>query len=228
MEAGNTTYSDIHELEDQIALFPLSGALLLPSGNMPLNIFEPRYLAMVDDAMRGNRLIGVIQPRFDLAEGNGGDDEADGQLCAIGCVGRLTAFQESGDGRMMINLAGVNRFRLKKELEMRNGYRFAKVAYFEHDLDENPEASKAVDREGLLETFKQFLEANDMDADWDGVREAGNQTLVNTLSMMSPFGPAEKQALLEAPDLKTRAETLVAITEIMLARAAGETSSTMQ
>ncbi|MEE9375877.1 MAG: LON peptidase substrate-binding domain-containing protein [Rhizobiaceae bacterium] len=228
MEAGNTTYSHIDELDEQIALFPLAGALLLPAGNMPLNIFEPRYLAMFDDALKGNRLIGVIQPRFDLEEALMKTDEQQAPLCEVGCVGRITAHQESGEGRMMINLAGITRFQLLEEVANNNGYRRAKVDYYPGDLQDDTSEIDAVDREGLLQTFKQFLEANDMDADWDGVREAGNQTLVNTLSMMSPFGPAEKQALLEAPDLKTRAETLVAITEIMLARAAGDATSTLQ
>lgn len=226
MKAGNQTYLDLSDLPTSLPLFPLTGALLLPAGNMPLNIFEPRYLAMLEDAIAGHRMIGMVQPRFDLAEGE--QDEDHPQLCEVGCMGRITAHQESGDGRVMINLSGVARFRIRQETKMVNGYRTATVAGFADDLTEDPEAAKAVDRDGLLRTFKQFLEANDMEADWDGVREANTETLVNTLSMMSPYGPAEKQALLEAPDLKTRSETLVAITEIMLAREAGTTSSTLQ
>ncbi|MGI9363826.1 MAG: LON peptidase substrate-binding domain-containing protein, partial [Rhizobiaceae bacterium] len=171
----------------------------------------------------GNRMIGMIQPQI------GGEEEANQpSLCDVGCLGRLTAFQETGDGRIVVNLAGVCRFRIVQEMSQIGGYRTAQIAGFGDDLVENLEAAKAVDRDGLLRTFRQFLEANDMEADWDGVREAGTETLVNTLSMMSPYGPAEKQALLEAPDLKTRAETLVAITEIMLAREAGDTSGTLQ
>ena len=223
MKAGNTTYSKISDLPETIPLFPLAGALLLPAGNMPLNVFEPRYLSMIEDAMNGERMIGMIQPRFDVPE------EAEVPLlCDVGCMGRISAFQETGDGRLMVNLAGVSRFRIMEEGETVNGYRTARVAGFADDLAEDPEAAKAVDRDGLLRTFKQFLEANDMEADWDGVREASTETLVNTLSMMSPYGPAEKQALLEAPDLKTRSETLVAITEIMLARESGDTSNTLQ
>ncbi|NKB53120.1 MAG: ATP-dependent protease [Rhizobiaceae bacterium] len=223
MKAGNAVYSQISDLPDSVPLFPLSGALLLPAANMPLNIFEPRYLAMIEDAMDSHRMIGMIQPQFDQP-----DDEADPALCDVGCVGRITAFQETGDGRLVVNLAGVCRFRILEETAGVNGYRVAKIGGFMDDLEEDIEAAKAVDRDGLLRTFKQFLEANDMEADWDGVSEAGTETLVNTLSMMSPYGPAEKQALLEAPDLKTRAETLVAITEIMLAREAGDTSGTLQ
>ena len=224
MKAGNSTYTKVSDLPKSVPLFPLSGALLLPAGNMPLNIFEPRYLTMIDDAMAGDRIIGMIQPQFD-SELETTDTDA---LCAIGCLGRITAYQESGEGRLMVNLAGVSRFRLLDELEEVNGYRIGRVAGFSDDLLDNEEAAKAVDREGLLTTFKQFLEANEMEADWDGVREASTEALVNTLSMMSPYGPAEKQALLEAPDLKTRSETLVAITEIMLAREAGDSSGTLQ
>ena len=226
MKAGNATYRKLKDLPDTVPIFPLAGALLLPDGNMPLNIFEPRYLSMVEDVMKGDRIVGIIQPRFDETATT--DDKEQPSLCDIGCLGRLSAYQESGDGRLMINLAGICRFRLLKELDDINGYRIARVAIFEDDLEENSEAAKTVDRDNLLRTFKQFLEANDMEADWEGVSEATTETLVNTLSMMSPYGPAEKQALLEAPDLKTRAETLIAITEIMLARASGDTTGTLQ
>ncbi|MEP0942027.1 MAG: LON peptidase substrate-binding domain-containing protein [Rhizobiaceae bacterium] len=223
MKAGNRVYSSLSDLPNQLPLFPLSGALLLPAANMPLNIFEPRYLAMIEDAMESHRMIGMIQPQFDA------DEEAENPaLCDVGCMGRITAFQEAGDGRLIVNLSGVCRFRVMQETSGVNGYRVAEVAGFSDDLEESVEAARAVDRDGLLHTFKQFLEANDMEADWEGVSEAGTEVLVNTLAMMSPFGPAEKQALLEAPDLKTRAETLVAITEITLAREAGDTSGTLQ
>ncbi|MEO1397796.1 MAG: LON peptidase substrate-binding domain-containing protein, partial [Pseudomonadota bacterium] len=220
MKAGNHSYTSLSDLPESVPLFPLTGALLLPAGNMPLNVFEPRYLAMIDDSMRTHQMIGMIQPRFDLDPP--ADEAEDPPLCDVGCLGRITAFQESGDGRLMVNLAGVSRFRLMDEQTMKNGYRVAKVAGFAEDLADSQEAARAVDRDGLLETFKAFLEANDMQADWEGVSEASNETLVNTLSMLSPYGPAEKQALLEAPDLKTRAETLVAMTEIALARESSE------
>ncbi|MEL6946553.1 MAG: LON peptidase substrate-binding domain-containing protein [Pseudomonadota bacterium] len=229
MKAGNHSYTRLADLPTTVPLFPLSGALLLPAGNMPLNIFEPRYLAMINDAISSHRMIGMIQPRFDLdaADDKTNSDE-DPQLCDVGCLGRITAFQENGDGRLMVNLAGVCRFRLIEEIAGSQGYRRAEIAGFGDDLADSTEAAKAVDRDGLLETFKAFLEANDMQADWEGVSEASNETLVNTLSMLSPYGPAEKQALLEAPDLKTRAETLVAMTEISLARESAESPNTLQ
>ncbi|MEL6503339.1 MAG: LON peptidase substrate-binding domain-containing protein [Pseudomonadota bacterium] len=225
MKAGNTTYTDPADLPDVVPVFPLSGALLLPAGNMPLNIFEPRYLAMIEDALSSGRVIGMVQPRFD---GDDGGDSDHPDLCEVGCLGRITAFQETGDGRIMVNLAGIARFRMTGEETGQNGYRRIRYTAFADDLLDNEEAAKAVDRDGLLRTFKLFLEANDMEADWDGVREADTETLVNTLSMMSPYGPPEKQALLEAVDLKTRAETLVAITEIALAREGSQSSSTLQ
>jgi len=223
MKAGNKSYSDVSELPDTVAIFPLSAALLLPGGNLPLNIFEPRYLAMFDDALAGDRIIGMIQPELDF------DERLDEPpLCKVGCLGRLSAFQETGDGRLVANLAGVCRFRLIEEVEGKDGYRRARIMGFAEDLGDMSEAEAAVDRDALLEAFKQFLEANELEADWEGVSEAGTETLVNSLSMMSPYGPAEKQALLEAPDLKTRAETLIAITEIALAREAGDTAATLQ
>ncbi len=228
MKAGNATYSTATELPETVPVFPLTGALLLPAGNMPLNIFEPRYLAMFEHALLGDRMIGMVQPRFDLEISKDEEATENPPLCEVGCLGRITAFQETGDNRLMINLAGVCRFRLLEEVDPVSGFRMARVKGFGDDLADTSDAEKQVDRDGLLHTFRQFLEANDMEADWEGVREASTETLVNTLSMMSPYGPAEKQALLEAPDLKTRAETLVAITEIALARNSGDASGTLQ
>lgn len=216
MRAGNVSYVSASDIPESVALFPLAGALLLPGGQMPLNIFEPRYLAMVDHALAGDRLIGMIQPAF------GGGESA---LCTVGCLGRIAAFAETGDGRYHITLAGICRFRLVEETAAKTPWRQGRIAPFLSDL-ESPDG-KDVDRSALLKAFKSFLEANGMEADWESVNRADNVMLVNSLSMMSPYGPAEKQALLEAPDLKARAETLVAITEIMLARN-GETGSTLQ
>ena len=216
MRAGNFSYVNASDMPETAALFPLAGALLLPGGQMPLNIFEPRYLAMVDHALATDRLIGMIQPALDGSE-NG--------LCRVGCLGRISSFAESGDGRYHITLAGICRFRVVDEATVRTPWRQARIAPFLGDL-EAPDG-RDVDRSALLKAFKSFLEANGMEADWESVNRADNVMLVNSLSMMSPYGPAEKQALLEAPDLKARAETLVAITEIMLARN-GETGSTLQ
>ncbi len=223
MQAGNAHYTKASDVPERIAIFPLSAALLLPDGRMPLNIFEPRYLKMIDDVMAGNRVIGMVQPRLDGALRRDGEPE----LCDVGCCGRITSFAETGDGRYLISLQGICRFRVAEELSVKTPYRQCMIKPFGADLDVSAGAEE-VDREALLKAFHDYLEANGMQADWDSVRRAENGTLVNALSMMSPYGPAEKQALLEAPDLKTRAETLVAITEMALARDNGELSAGLQ
>lgn len=223
MRVGNARYRTAQDLPASVAVFPLSGALLLPGARLPLNIFEPRYLEMIDTAMAGNRLIGMIQPALD------GALRADGepQLCAVGCLGRITSLTETGDGRYVIALDGICRFRLGSEVSVRTAYRQCHITPFLADLEEDQGADQ-VDRDSLLKTLRDYLEANGLEADWENVSRAGNTTLVNALSMMAPYGAAEKQALLEAPDLKTRAETLVAIAEIELARERDDFSSNLQ
>ena len=218
----NAIYKGPEDLPNVIAVFPLPGALLLPRGQMPLNIFEPRYLAMIDDAFRsGTRVIGMIQP--DPA--HPGQDENKPQLFHIGCVGRISQLAESGDGRYLIQLTGVARFRIEEELALGTPYRQCRVSYqpFIDDFTAR-KGEDEVDRKAVLRTLADFLKANNLKADWGGIENAPNEALVNALAMMSPYGPAEKQALLEAPDLKTRAEILVAVTEIELAKGTtGET-----
>ncbi len=211
----NAQYRGPVDLPETIPVFPLPGALLLPRGQMPLNIFEPRYLAMIDNSLRdGHRLIGMIQP--DDARS---DDPETPALYRVGCVGRITQLAESGDGRYLIELTGVARFRVEEELKVATLYRQCRVTYapFAGDFVAR-KGEQAVDREAVLTALRGFLKANDLKADWDDIDKAPNEALVNALSMMSPYGPPEKQALLEAPDLKTRAELLVAITEIELAK----------
>jgi hypothetical protein len=215
MKAGNATYQRAGDIPAVVPVFPLTGALLLPGGQMPLNIFEPRYLAMIDDALCGDRVIGMIQPALQAAK-SVSDCREQPSLCSIGCLGRITAFQESGDGRYLINLSGVARYRVISEEAGNRGYRRCRIEPMANDLGEEDET--AVDRASLLATFRKYLVANGMEADWDSINRATNGSLVTALCMMSPYGPPEKQALLEAPNLKMRAETLVAITEIMLAR----------
>jgi uncharacterized protein len=218
----NAVYQASGDLADVIPVFPLPGALLLPRGQMPLNIFEPRYLAMIDDALRsGLRLIGMIQP--DPAHPG---PESKPNLYKVGCVGRITQIAETGDGRYLLQLTGVARFRIEAELEVATAYRQCRVTYapFAGDFIAR-KGEEEVDRESLLHALSEFLTANNLKADWEGIENAPNEALVNALAMMSPYGTAEKQALLEAPDLKTRAEILVAVTEIELAKTAtgGET-----
>ncbi len=221
----NAQYRGPIDLPSVIPVFPLPGALLLPRGQMPLNIFEPRYLAMVDDSLRdGHRLIGMIQP--DAARASTPDKPA---LYTVGCVGRITQLAESGDGRYLLELTGVARFRIEAELPVSTLYRQCRVTYapFAGDFVAR-KGEEAVDREAVLGALREFLEANDLKADWKGIEQAPNEALVNALSMMSPYGAPEKQALLEAPDLKTRAEILVAITEIELAKKNSEGEPQLQ
>jgi Lon protease-like protein len=211
----NAEYRGPAELPEVIPVFPLPGALLLPRGQMPLNIFESRYLAMVDDALRdGHRLIGMIQP--DVTHSLSEERPA---LFRVGCVGRITQLAESGDGRYILELTGVSRFKVVEEMTVLTQYRQCKVDYFPF-LDDFTarKGEEAVDREALLSVLTDFLKANDLKVDWEGIESAPNEALVNALAMMSPYGPAEKQAMLEAPDLKTRAEILIAVTEMDLAK----------
>jgi uncharacterized protein len=218
----NAVYKGPEDLPGVIAVFPLPGALLLPRGQMPLNIFEPRYLAMIDDALRGGtRLVGMIQPD----PSHPGPDQAKPHLFRVGCVGRITQLAESGDGRYLIQLTGIARFRIDQELLADTPYRQCRVTYqpFTDDFIAR-KGEDQVDRKTLLRTLADFLKANNLKADWAGIENAPNEALVNALAMMSPYGAAEKQALLEAPDLKTRAEILIAVTEIELAK--GKTGET--
>ncbi len=195
-------------LPELMPLFPLSGALLLPGGQMPLNIFEPRYLRMVDDALATTRTIGMIQPR----------DENESGRCAlyhIGCAGRLTGFNETEDGRYLINLTGMRRFRIIEEINPDTPYRQAAVDYstFENDAGADPSAD-GVDRSKLEASMRHYLTTEGLKTDWDAVSDAPTQALIVSLAMGCPFNPNEKQALLEAPDTATRAECLVALMEM--------------
>jgi Lon protease-like protein len=217
MKAGNIAYRCPEDLPAIIPVFPLPGALLLPRAELPLNIFEPRYLAMIDAAMAGNRIIGMIQPD-EAVPGKAGHPA----LCAIGCAGRITSFAETGDDRYVITLTGISRFRILEEIVAPVPFRQCRVTAVSFTADfTGCVRDKSVDRRSVLRTFRAYLDAHNLETDWDSVDSASNETLINALAMMAPFGCAEKQALLEAPDLCSRAETLVAITEMSLARDAG-------
>jgi len=215
----NRVYHSGSEMPPTLPLFPLAGALLLPRRPMQLNVFEPRYLAMLDDALSGERLVGIIQP-----------SSADGaarapELYPLGCAGRIVQYAEIGDGRCFLTLMGVARFRLAAEAPSKGPYRVAIADYspFAEDFLEGA-GEAAVDRDGLLATLRRFAEVNEVKIVWSDIKKASNEALVNGLSMLSPCGPREKQALLEAPDLKSRAEMLVAITTIGLVRGDDATS----
>lgn len=200
------------QLPDIIPVFPLSGALLLPRGRLPLNVFEPRYLEMVDAALAGNRMIGIIQPEDDTPEG------FVPPLQTVGCAGRISAFSETDDDHYLITLTGVARFSVLEEVASDTPYRLCRVTADPFSGDFAVTGESEVDRKGLLDAFRAYLAANDLEADWESVENASNESLVNAIAMIAPYGPAEKQALLEAPDLKTRAETLVALAEISLSQ----------
>jgi Lon protease-like protein len=212
------------DLPPRLKVFPLPGALLLPHAELPLNIFEPRYLAMVEDSLAGDRLIGMIQPDNDEADLAGAP-----ALKHIGCAGRITSFAETPDGRILITLSGICRFAIVKEIGTDRPYRLVEADFsgFAGDLAET-EGDDGVDRPSLLKVFRDYLTANDMSADWDQVRSASTEALVNTLAVLAPHAPRDKQALLEAKDLKARADVLIALTEMALARQGSGPSSGLQ
>ena len=198
------------DLPDTIPIFPLPGALLLPRSRLPLHIFEPRYLAMIEDCLKtSHRLIGMIQPRETPA--------GEKRLQAIGCAGRLTGFSETEDGRYMITLYGISRFRVREEVQGFAPYRRCTVDWsaFGRDLG-LAEDDPGFDRPGFLAVLARYFAAQQMTTDWEGLKEAEEELLINSLSMLSPFSPEDKQALLEAPDLVTRRETLVTLIEFAL------------
>lgn len=216
-------YRQPSDLPARIPIFPLRGAILLPRASLPLNIFEPRYLQMIDDVMSGDRVLGIVQPKF--------TDDGDSlespiakahPVQRIGCVGRVTGYQELDDARIAITLTGIVRFEILAEPVSDSPYRFASASYdpfvadFTAGLGEDQ-----VDRDKLLGVLKSYLDANKLAADWDGIQRAASEQLINALSVMSPFGAEEKQALLEAVTLKERAEVLIALAEMELAAGVG-------
>lgn len=203
------------DLPDTIPIFPLPGALLLPRARLPLNIFEPRYLAMLEDTLKTqNRLIGMIQPVFVPEERSGAEPA---RLHRIGCAGRVTAFQETEDGRYLITLTGLARFRVAGVEDGFAPYRRARVIWsdFERDLG-RAEGDPGFDRGAFLDVLSRFFEAAQLSSDWDSLREADVELLVNSLSILCPFDPEERQALLEAPTLTNRRETLETLMEFAL------------
>jgi Lon protease-like protein len=191
-------------LPASLPIFPLPGALLLPGGRLPLNIFEPRYLNMVRDAIAGPRLIGMIQPSTDS------EDPGSAETYKTGCAGRIVAFQETEDGRFLITLAGLIRFDVARELPLEEGYRRVEPE-FDRFRDDLAEDTDEIDREGLLEALRGYFDVSGLDGDWAAVEKAGDEALVTSLAMACPFDPPEKQALLEAMTLGERAETLITL-----------------
>ena len=218
------------DLPPRIPLFPLRGAILLPRATLPLNVFEPRYLEMIDNVMSGDRLIGIVQPMQDAID----DEEEESPLGRsvglrnVGCVGRVTSYQEVDDGRIVITLTGIARYAILDEAVTDRPYRVASVSYdrFASDLSEGL-GEDQVDRTNLLRVLRSYLDANRLEADWAAIQRASSEFLINALCVMCPYGPEEKQALLEAEDLKRRADVLVALAEMELA-SSGNSGSTLQ
>ena len=202
------TYNTLDDLPATINVFPLSGVLLLPRGQLPLNVFEPRYLALVDAALKGTRLIGIIQST------QSEEKVLKPALAAIGCAGRLTSFRESEDGRYLVTLTGVCRFRVMEELAADTPYRQVKADFAPFLCDLAAADESNFPRERLLAALKDYLSRRDLQADWKSVLAAPPETLVNALAMLCPFEAAEKQALLEAPGWGERVDTLIALLEM--------------
>lgn len=205
------------DLPPTIPVFPLPGALMLPRARLPLHIFEPKYLQMIDDTLKTeHRLIGMVQPRAQKS----GDGR---ELQSIGCAGRITQLSETEDGRYMITLAGISRYRISKEVSGFQPYLQADVSWdgFERDLGK-PEIDKKFDRPKFLDLLNRYFEAQSLSTDWDSLKDAEEELLINSLSMLCPFEPEEKQALLEAPSLATRRETVVMLMEFTLRGGEGE------
>ncbi|MFO1162365.1 MAG: LON peptidase substrate-binding domain-containing protein [Reyranellaceae bacterium] len=207
------------QLPETLPIFPLSGVLLLPGGRLPLNIFEPRYLAMVFEALAGHRMIGMVQPMQPGGYAGDGLPTGDGgrpPVHKVGCAGRIVSFSETEDGRLLLALAGVCRFEVGRELDpAQGGYRRVSALFsrFRADLDHAEEAVE-LDRERMMAALAAFFRGRNLSTDWDAVKKAADSNLVTSLSMVLPFGPAEKQALIEAADSSARAKLLVALLEM--------------
>jgi Lon protease-like protein len=221
-------YRKPEDLPALIPVFPLQGCILLPRSGLPLNIFEPRYLAMVNDAMAKERVIGIVQPGGSAEEG----ESPQGKSCALrqtGCAGRITSFAETDDGRILITLTGVARFDVVGEEASDLPYRLCRVSYDAYARDFiKGHGQDAVDWERLLRVLRMYLDARKLSADWASIERSPPELLVNTLAMISPYGPEEKQALLEASDLKERAEVLMTLAQMDLARPEDGSGSSLQ
>jgi hypothetical protein len=216
--ARNPFDPSFERLPDTLPIFPLSGVLLLPGGKLPLNVFEPRYLAMIFDSLAGHRLIGMVQPMQPGGFAGDGMPVEDGKpkVHKVGCAGRIVSFNETQDGRLLLALSGVCRFEIGRELDLaQGGYRRVSSLFapYRADLDHADELVE-LDRERLMAALAAFFRSRGLSTDWDAVKQAGDLNLVTSLSMMLPFGPAEKQALLEAADTTARAKLLVAFLEM--------------
>ena len=217
----------IDELPKVIPVFPLTGVLLLPIGKLPLNIFEPRYLAMVRDALADEqRIIGMVQPKTpDIGDNTGRSIAIDENpaLYKTGCAGRISSFTESEDGRYLLTLSGVCRFEIADEIESKDGYRRIVANFNKFRSDLNPVKTLEIERERLLKVVKQYFKLQNIDANWDAIKDTSNVQLLTSLAMTCPFGPNERQAILEAETHSLRAEIVITLLEMAIMEN-GETS----
>jgi hypothetical protein len=205
---------DFEDLPAEVPLFPLNGVLLLPHGRLPLNIFEPRYLNMVEHALGHRRLIGIVQP---MVDGQAGLSAPDGTaLYRVGCAGRITSFQETRGGQIQLTLRGVYRFNIIDELPLMNGFRRAHPDFTPYEDDLSPEDGTPIDRQRLLSDLRAYFEMENIEADWDTIKQTPDDRLVTTLAMVCPFEPHEKQALLESADLAHRCKLIIGLIEAAL------------
>lgn len=209
---------NFNELPDSLPIFPLSGVLLLPRGSLPLNIFEPRFLSMVDAALAADRLIGMVQP-IDAAGGHSPQGEP--PVYRTGCAGRITSFDETDDGRYLITLTGLCRFHITGETLTNGGFRRAEIDWspFAGDYDQPP---VSLDRDRLAEALDAYFHQHEISADWEAIEETPDERLITSLSMICPFDPTEKQALLEAPTLEDRAEMMISLVEMAIHAPGGD------
>jgi Lon protease-like protein len=200
------------ELPGVLPIFPLTGVLLLPRAELPLNVFEPRYIAMIDSALAGARMLGMIQPSLEV----GGLEMGAAPVFPLGCAGRIVSFAETDDGRYLVTLRGLLRFSIAGELALERGFRRVRPDYsaFRSDLESDEVLEDFFDRERLLAALKDYFSVKQITADWEAIQQAPGERLVTSLCMACPFQPLEKQALLQAPDLSTRAETLIKLLEL--------------
>jgi len=201
---------DFDDLPATLPIFPLTGVLLLPRGRLPLNIFEPRYMNMVNDALGTNRMFGMVQP----SEAQSEESEGEPDVYPVGCAGRMTHFEETEDGRYIISLRGVCRFRSTEEVSTTRGYRRCAVDWTPYRDDLQGQDDVSIDREQLIAAVRRYFTAKGLEANWEAIEKAKNEYLVTSIAMLCPFDPSEKQALLEAPNLVARSELLTTIVEM--------------
>ncbi|WP_342634957.1 LON peptidase substrate-binding domain-containing protein [Dichotomicrobium thermohalophilum] len=215
------------DLPQQLPVFPLQGCIMLPRSTLPLNVFEPRYLQMVADILAGPRILGIVQPeRTDAGQSPPGKNAP---LRRVGCAGRLTAYTETDEGTIILSLSGIARFQIVREVETGKPYRICEVNYAPFVTDfARGHGQEQVNLTRFMRVLRSYLDTHNLRADWEALNRSPVELLINTLAMISPYGPEEKQALLEAPDLRTRSEVLMALAEMDMASPEGGSGTTLQ